>query len=98
MDSILGIIFLIGLSNSNYCQIINTSFETEDGQFSTQGWINWDGTPSDDTPQEGGVWSLELFGGDIWRSCFQHIPKAQNGDIYEIDCWAKKPTFMLGET
>ena len=74
---------------SNYCQIVNGSFETEDGQFSTNGWRNWGGIPCSDTPPSGGNWSLELRSGCVWVYCSQYIPEAKNGDIYEINCWAK---------
>ncbi|MEN8193553.1 MAG: T9SS type A sorting domain-containing protein [Bacteroidota bacterium] len=82
-------LFLFLIMEPNYCQIINSSFETEDGDFSTLGWNNWSGIASSDTPPEGGNWSLELRSGCVWSNCSHYIPDAKDGDIFEINCWAK---------
>ena len=80
----------------SYCQIVNGSFETEDGQFSLVGWENHGGIPYSEAPSGGGQWSLEISGGCIWSYCTQYIPEIRNGDIWELKCWAKRINIISG--
>jgi hypothetical protein len=52
-------------------------------------WQNNGGVSNTDAPTGGGIWSLELGGGDVIGCCIQPIAGIQNGDIYELKCWAK---------
>lgn len=75
----------------NFCnsQIVNGSFETYMGDFSLYGWQNYGGMASNDVPNGGGEWSLELSEGCSWSYCKQTIPIIKDGDIWELCCWAK---------
>jgi hypothetical protein len=70
-------------------QIINGSFESDNGNFSVYGWQNYGGIASNDVPNGGGQWSLELSGGCVWNYCKQTIPEIKDGEIWELCCWAK---------
>jgi hypothetical protein len=83
MNTILWII------NAADAQIINGSFETESGEFSTEGWKNYGGIPHDEAPTGGGQWSLELSGGCCVNFCYQILLEMKDGEIWELRCWAK---------
>lgn len=91
------IIFIIsGMNLTTTGQVVNGSFEDEFGNFSVEGWQNNGGTPSFDTPPNGGSYSLGLYGGCIWVNCTQKIPLIQDGEIWELRCWVKADNMWSG--
>jgi hypothetical protein len=85
------LVFTFLFARTSYGQIVNGSFETGTGTFSLEGWQNYGGVSKSntETPIGGGIWSLELGGGDVIGCCVRPIAEIQNGDIYELKCWAK---------
>ena len=79
-----------------FCQIINGSFENEQGEFSLEGWQNLGGLAQVETIPGGGNWSLELSGGCVFTSCRQAIPDVINGDIWKLSFWARSITVNGG--
>ena len=96
------IMWLSLLPADSYSQIYNGSFEYE-GQFSVEGWKFTDTycyDSSQDTPSEGGDWSLQLamlnIQGGPWGLAYQVIPQVQNGDIWQLNAWVKQPMNRRG--
>jgi len=96
------IIWLSLITAVSFSQIYNGSFEYE-GQFSIEGWKFTDDQcydASQDTPSEGGDWSLQLamlnIQGGPWGLAYQGIPTVQNGDIWKLNAWVKQPMNRVG--
>ena len=96
---IIALLIVVLLGNTpGFAQLINGSFEDEFGTFSMEGWQNFGGIASSDTPEEGGFWSLGLYGGCIWAYCEQPVPAIMDGQIWQLSCWAKVADLFSGGT
>jgi len=79
-------------------QIFNESFETGNNTPQINNWNSVCSAPTsaNDAAPNGGNWSLYAIGGNL-QGCFpgtvsKIIPCAQNGDIVEIEGWARVDT------
>jgi len=76
----------------------NSSFE-QDGEPSVEGW---EGISScnvyRDAPTAvgGGLWCLLLSGGCVWETALYPLNSAEDGGIYELNCWARKEQYGVG--
>lgn len=83
-------LFILISSCLTYGQIMNGSFETESGEFSSAGWVGFGVSPCSDTPPGGGSWSIEITGGCVAGTCMQTICSVKKGDIFEVHFWTKR--------